>query len=64
MPSCQVAIGSNLQLLFAFAFCVLTYFVVGVPSLHRDLLTRRFALGVIAAYACFVVVFSVVGLDQ
>ena len=57
-----VRVGRSMRLLFAFAFGVLGYFVAAVPTWHQGLLTRRVALGVVAAYAAFVVAFSATSL--
>ena len=59
-----VHVSRNLRLLFIFAFLALAYFLLAVPMLHGGMLTRRFALGVIAAYLAFALAFAIVGFED
>ena len=59
-----IVLGGNLRLLFAFAVGMLTYYLICVPVVHKSVLSRRFAIGVLAAYTAFVALYSFVGLHS
>ena len=59
-----IVLGGNLRLLFAFAVGMLTYYLICVPALHKSVLSRRFAVGVLLAYMAFVALYSFVGLHS
>lgn len=59
-----IVLGGNLRLLFSFAVSVLSYYLVCVPVVHKNILSRRFAVGVLLAYMLFVGLYSFIGLHS
>ena len=58
----QIVLGGNLRLMFTFAVGMLSYYLLGVPMLHKCSLSRRFAWCVLVTYVVFVMLYSYVGL--
>ena len=57
-----IVLGGNLRLLFAFAVGMMAYYLICVPVVHKSVLSRRFAIGVLVAYTAFVALYSFIGL--
>jgi len=60
----EMRFGTELRVMLAFGVVALCYYAVGVPTLHRCHLTRRFGWGVLSAYVAFIVVYSAAGLES